>query len=151
MVHEVPKSMETPDKARFIFTAKSYLGFRLFVTSLQFWIFWLVLEVLLLGLQHYCLQEQRLVLWKTHVYRAFKIYSLPQRRLKCCFFPYPGIDKNVIEYISAEGVAEEANIINSRAKYFDFLFSGTHEFSRQMCGPGFPMTLSVWMTHFWLF
>lgn len=75
------------------------------------------------------------VLWKTHVYRAFKIHSLPQRRLKCCSFPYPGIDKNVTEYISAEGVAE-ANIINSRAKYYDFLFSGTHEFSRQMCGPG---------------
>lgn len=59
MVHEVQKSTETPDKARFIFTAKSYLDFRLFVTSLQFWIFWLALEVLLLGLQHYCLQEQR--------------------------------------------------------------------------------------------
>lgn len=52
MVHEVQKSMEIPDKAGFIFTAKSYLGFKLFVTNLQFWIFWLVLEVLLLGLQH---------------------------------------------------------------------------------------------------
>lgn len=83
------------------------------------------------------------MLWKTHVYRAFKIYSLPQRKLKCRSIPYPGIAKNVTEHISVEGIAEEADITNFIAKYYDFFFSGTHEFSRQMCAPGFPMTLSV--------
>lgn len=83
------------------------------------------------------------VLWKTHVYRVFKIYGMPQRKLKCCSIPYPGIAKNITEYISVERVAEAAHIINFRAKYYDFLSSGTQEFSRQMCVSGFPVTLSV--------
>lgn len=70
------------------------------------------------------------VLWKTHVYRAFKIYNLLQRKLKYCSIPYLWIAKNVIEYISIAGAAEEAGIINFRARYYDFLFSGTHVFSR---------------------
>jgi len=82
------------------------------------------------------------VLWKTHIYRAFKIYSLPPRKLKCCSIPYPGTAKNVTQYISVEEIAEEANT-NFRAKYYDFLFSGTHEFSRQMCAPDFPTMLPV--------
>lgn len=52
MVWKLQKSTEILEKHGFIFSAKSYLGFRLFVTNLQFWIFWLVLEALLLSLQH---------------------------------------------------------------------------------------------------
>lgn len=54
--------------------------------------------------------------WKTHVYRAFKIYSLPQRKLKSRSVPYPGIAKNVTQHISVDGGAEAANITNIRAK-----------------------------------
>lgn len=87
------------------------------------------------------------VLWKKHVYRAFKIYTMLQRKLKHCSIPYPWIAKNVIEYISIAGVAEEENIINFKARY-DFLFSGIFQID---VAPGFPVMLSVWMTHLWLF
>lgn len=67
--------------------------------------------------------ETMTVLWKTHVYRAFKIYSLLRTKLKGCSIRYPGIAKNVTECISVDRVADEANIITFRAKYYDFFCS----------------------------
>lgn len=58
-------------------------------------------------------------------------YTVCLRENQCCFIPYPGIAKIVMEYISVKGVAGEENVINFRAKHYDFLFCGSHEFSRQ--------------------
>lgn len=76
------------------------------------------------------------VLWKKHVYRAFKIYNMLQRKLKYCCIPYPWIAKNVIEYISIAGVSEEANVINFKARY-DFSFQVLMYFPDR-CGTRLP-------------